>query len=124
MCETQAAARAKARRLVAKLKGRGWKYEVWNTSEWHYCAVNGTLYVYVHEAMMGPKMYHTLLGNGDYPHAGEMFWSPSKMFDDPNDAVAYQVRLARKFLNKTTAAVRAAEAIQKKPQRDHDIYRT
>ncbi len=79
---------------------------------WHYGAYNGSLAVCV-----GSRGNYFCLLSDDIVRSGGgcCYWTESSggEFDDPNDAVAYQAKLARAFLDKITPIVEHVESLVK-----------
>jgi len=96
-------ARRHGEALLEQMKGTGWKLEVWENLGWHYCVVNGTLYIYAHEYMDGIS-YTSLMGDGKHPHAGLPVWTDDYHSKDPNKVVEHQLAFAQKYMDHINAA--------------------
>lgn len=92
------------RRLLKRMKGRGWQLRVWQNLGWHYMVRKGTIQVYVSAFGRNGITYHTMMG---YENAGrpELSIPNDPRFKDPNQAVAAQVRFARKIIARLQADV-------------------
>jgi hypothetical protein len=113
--KTEALARRKGEALLKKLKGEGWELNVWENGGWHYSAQNGPLTVHASSYRIGPTTYWCLLSEEfeRYPVGGAPFWTArgNPSFEDPNDAVRQQVKIARQFVKKVTKIVNQVAAI-------------
>lgn len=106
MTNVEATKRGKA--LLKRVKGRGWKLDVWENLGWHYAVRNGPLTVYADRYTKDRSMrYSTLLGGEPKDrHCGSLNWSPpSKGYRDPNRAVRAQLKAARAYVNQVDALV-------------------
>jgi hypothetical protein len=92
--------------LLAKMKGTGWQLRVWENLGWHYevhnCVGDREVSVRVHYGK-----YSVLFGH----NGGEIFWTERKSYDDPNEAVRQQLKLARKFVDDLNVEVTKAEKV-------------
>lgn len=91
---TEKEAHAKARELVKRLKGKGWKAEVWENLGWHWAA--RTDHWNVFPSYDGDE-FTCLLGDGSSGKG--LFHKTGEFYDkDPNKAVAKQLRYAKEAL--------------------------
>lgn len=113
--ETEAEALSKGARLIEQLNGKGWELRVWQNTGWHYEAANGPLTVQATSYMVGPTSYWCLLADDvyRYPGSGAVFWTDTKhpTFEDPNDAVRHQYKIASEFVHRVTRVVDQVAAI-------------
>jgi hypothetical protein len=84
--------------LLSKLKGKGWRIKVWSNLGWHYNLANGRLTIHPDSFNKG---YMALLSDATCKHigGGAAFWTNSKSFKDPNDAVKDQIKRAKSFVS-------------------------
>ena len=101
-------ARRHGKVLLRRMKGTGWKLEVWENLGWHYCVVNGNLTVYASEYMDGIS-YTALLGD-EGPHAGLPLWSSHFSSKDPNEVARNQLEIAEDTVKRLTTVVKKVRA--------------
>ena len=101
---TEVEARAKGAVLMSKLKGAGWWLRVWENMGWHFAAHNKHIAVYWYN-----DQYSAMLTNDEQSGSGEIYWTDSEHFEDPNEAVDHQMKVARAFLNKLRRTVEYVE---------------
>jgi len=109
--KTKQQAEEAGRTLLAKLKGKGWKINIWETSAWHCAAINSPLTVYYDE---WTDKYDCLMADEvSEVHSGSLIWDKltSKSYKDPNKAVEKAVAAARKAFDSVAVAVMKAEKI-------------
>ena len=92
MCETKAQATKEGKALLKKMKGKGWKLNVWETMGWHYCVHLDHISVWANTYRVG-TLYSCLMGN--CWNSGRLEWCDTFHSKDPNKAVAHMVRMAR-----------------------------
>lgn len=91
---TKEHAKQKAKDLVKRLKGKGWKPEVWENLGWHWAARNGHWNVF---PSCASDKFTCLLGDGSCGKA--LFHKAGEFYDkDPNKAVAKQLQYAKEAL--------------------------
>ena len=89
-------AHIEATECLALMKTRGWDIRVWENLGWHCGLENAKGHLSIHQATFhGKRQYHALLSHNT-PGAGNPQWTPSAWRDDPNDAVATTMAMARK----------------------------
>ena len=104
MSKAQAGRGAKA--LRRKLKGKGWKIDVWENMGWHYCLTLGPLKV----CKNGWHNTHTTLMSATEDCAGGSYlWLVQGSFKDPNGAVRAQINKARQTVDRLNALVKSVE---------------
>lgn len=97
-----------AKKLLAKMRGKGWKIRVHENLGWHYQVYYGGMNVYASGS--GGRKYWVLFNTHDGIGAGDMRWSNSGHYSsDPNKAVAAVLRRAKKEAKKDLAAVESIE---------------
>jgi len=108
---TKAEAEKRGKALLKKLRGDGWKLDIWENLGWHYAASNGPLSVYGPEKK--EETFCCLMSdNPNKAHAGAGIWHLERNYSrDPNLVITRQVKEARKVLDQLTKAVRKAERI-------------
>lgn len=97
---TQRNAEIEGNKLLKRMKGKGWKLDVWENGGWHYRVYLPVgvwnLSVYTSPFREETK-YYTLLGKGG--SGGEVYWGARGLeFIDPNEAVRVQMDLVRDFI--------------------------
>lgn len=106
-------------KLLKKMKGKGWKLRVHENLGWWFNVYNKNLSVSSNDCYKQKKSektyYSCLMDDNPERHWGGSFiWterSGKGYRTDPNKAVEYQVKLARKIVDKLNKAVEAAEKI-------------
>lgn len=110
---TKAQAQADGEYLLSKLVGKGWKLRVWENLNWHFEVSNGALTVHGGATGIfgGRGQYWCLLSSDpkNLPGAWHTPWTDTRRFDDPNDAVEYQIHVARKYVDSLDAIVLGLE---------------
>lgn len=109
-------AEREARNLVAKLRGRGWRSQVWENMGWHYKAVSGPVQVY--PSWDGERFWCMVNSEPNKSTGGAGFWTPqtTRNFKDPNRAVKDAMRYVYEFVRRVNEVVAAAErAMETKP---------
>jgi hypothetical protein len=110
-----------ADRLVKRLRGSGWRAEVWENVGWHFRAVSGTVQVYGDRRGEGGRLRYSCLISDDAgsPEGGSVLWTdrcPDRCHDDPNEAVASMfasaVAATTRVLEAVYAAARATGALR------------
>jgi hypothetical protein len=106
-----------ANALVKKLRGEGWKPEVWENSGWHFKAMSGPVQVYGDRYTRDGSLRFSCLiaDNAREPSGGSCIWttkSPARAYADPNQAVMNMFRDAvlatSEILDAVHKAARAA----------------
>ena len=95
--------------LLRRMKGKGWKLDVWENLGWHYAVYNGTLTVHATEYLLGQTTYFTLLGDTERG-GGECYWTEDFSSTDPNKVVERQLAHALKVAKGHLAIVKKVEA--------------
>lgn len=106
-------------KLLKKMKGKGWKLRVHENLGWWFNVYNKNLSVSSNDAYKQKKSektyYSCLMSDNINDHSsGAMIWTErggKGYYTDPNKAVEYQVKLARKIVDELNKAVEAAEKI-------------
>jgi len=93
---TRAAAQSFGRRIRLKLKGKGWKYETWDNLGWHVQWTLGRLTL--HYSRYSNK-FSTLISDDDKCIGGAPHWSRTCSCEDPNEAVAADLKYALDITN-------------------------
>jgi len=107
--ETKKEAKAAGKKLLKKMKGKGWKLRVWENMGWHYCVHNGGLSVYPCRSK-GMTKFHAMLSEDCFSDLG--IWSFGFYASvDPNKAVQNKIKDARKVVNELNSVVVTAEGI-------------
>jgi hypothetical protein len=110
-----------ADRLVKRLRGSGWRAEVWENLGWHFRAVSGTVQVFGDRRGENGKWRYTCLISDDVgsPRGGSSLWTdkcPDRCHGDPNEAVASMftsaVAATTRVLEAVYAAARATGALR------------
>lgn len=82
-----------------------WRVEVHENLGWHWRLVRGRMSLHQSRPLIGALRYWTLLST-DGKGGGEVYWTPNhKTFLDPNEAVRFQLALARKHIRKCQKAI-------------------
>lgn len=95
----------KAIDLLNKLKGNGWKIEVFENLGWHYHLKNWPFSVSEYDGQYSVLM----TSDPSFLGSGEMFWSDDFRSEDPNEVVNHQLEVAREFAAKINNAIAEAE---------------
>lgn len=99
---------AKGKELLEMMEGDGWELIVSENLGWHYSVSNK--YISIFPCLYDNKERYTCLMSAlPDRHWGEAFWTTQEVFDDPNDAVKHQIKVAREFVNKCLDAVQHVE---------------
>jgi hypothetical protein len=111
---------ARGERLLARMKGYGWRLRVHENLGWLYCVYSSNITVSPNYGASNVKRYpdeskltYTCLINSEAgkPHAGSGLWSTDFYCKDPNKAVQHELNNARLVVAKLFAAlVSAAKA--------------
>ena len=107
---TKREATARGKKLLKKMKGKGWKLRVHENIGWHFNVWNGP--IAVHDS--GDGIYWCLMGTAADclgVACGHMDWSDNFHNKDPNKVVEHQVRIARKVVDGMGAVIELVEAI-------------
>lgn len=111
MTSMKMSAEAAANALKKKMKGKGWKTEVWENMGWNYHVKNGPITVIEYRGTYTATIGEDGNGNG--------CWTGCKAcerFTDPNRAVFYAVRRARRQLDECIKIVKIGEKIVGRPK--------
>lgn len=103
-------ARREAQRLIALLKGTGWKPIIHKNMDWYFKAVSGPVQVY--PASDGSRRYWCMIGSdAKGSPGGAGFWTPqrTRYFKDPNRAVKDALSHVYPFVEKINETLEAAE---------------
>ena len=109
--ETKAEAQKAGKALLKRMKGKGWKLDVWDNLGWHCEVRNGPIEVC---DSYGNGYMALMSDNLRSSSGGNVQWTTTFSHKDPNKAAAHEIRSARKFLNRWTKAVEFAENIAPK----------
>ena len=101
----KAEAFAKARALQKRMRGGPWKIDVWHNFGWHYALRMGSLNLF---SNCGDK-YFCLMSDTHGDSAGLPDWTEDYMYRNPNKAVAKQIKVARRYVNKLDKVVQFVE---------------
>ena len=113
---TKAQVTAEAKRTLKRMKTKGWKIHVHRNIEWYWCLENLDGHLTLNPTYDGFTFY-TLLSDGSYAHTGSINWScahtgpvdrPTR-YEDPNDAVAAQLKAAQDYRDRTSAWINQVE---------------
>lgn len=90
------------RELLDKMHTKGWKLRVWENAGWNYSISKGYISVY---PSYRNDTFWTLMG--DPAGVGEVYFrnDDHDTFKDPNKAVANQLKVAFKHLEKVTKMI-------------------
>ena len=93
---TKQEAEREGKKLLKRMKGKGWKLRVHENIGWHYNVWNGPAAVY--PSVDG--MFHCLLADRDCEGTGcgNNNWTTNFHSKDPNEVVEHEVASARAFL--------------------------
>jgi hypothetical protein len=106
---TKTEAKILGKALLRRMKGKGWKLNLWENLGWHYSVHLGGLSINPLQERCN-TLYFALLSNGDYVGTGEMYWTDRFCCSNPNTAVKHQTKLAEEFSAKTVTTI---ESIKK-----------
>ena len=106
-------------KLLKRMKGNGWKLRVHENLGWWFNVYNKNLSVSSNDSFKqkkNEKTYYSCLmdDNPEGNRGGSSIWTERGgrgYRTDPNKAVEYQVKLARKVVDDLNKAVKAAEEI-------------
>lgn len=108
--ETKTEAQEAGKALLARMKGTGWKLDVWENLGWQCSVRNGPVQIHDHRGeyscLVSDDLKDPAGGNGE--------WTTNFSSKDPNKAAAHEIRSARRHLNRYTKAVEFAENIAPK----------
>lgn len=104
---TRKEALAEGKKAKALLSNpRGWRVEVWKNFGWHVVLRKGGMSLHWSKDMDGKLTGFWTLFSASGGSGGEMFWTPhAKRFRTPDNAVRYQLRLARSFVKQCQSAI-------------------
>lgn len=92
-----------------------WDVKVWkNHGTWHWQLKSGALTMhssYNAAYRQHPVRYSCLLGDHEDSAGGSPLWYDQTWYDDPNEAVEVQAKLARKRLDVITGIVEHVESL-------------
>ena len=93
------------------MKTKGWKAYVHENIGWHWCLehLDGHFCLYQSSFAAVGSGYYTLMSDGKTAHSGCLNWLSQRHFNDPNEAVEYQLQIAREFVKKMTKWVDKVE---------------
>lgn len=93
-----------------------WEVRVWdNAGSWYWELRHGALRLhrsYNAAYRKYPVRYSCLLGDTEKGGGGSPIWYDNQWYEDPNDAVAAQLKLARERLDDLTRIVEDAECVR------------
>lgn len=95
---------SKAKKLLKKVKGKGWKISVWENLGWHYCLRGDFISLYEHQ----DKTYHAMISTDIDGIGGLAMWTGNRYYKNPNTAINYAIKKAEKCLAELTNAVKQA----------------
>lgn len=98
------AAQRNAKRLLRKLKGKGWRIDVWENLGWHFRLLLGPLQITERDGQ-----YWTLMSDTPESGGGSYLWATQTESSDPNRAVRLQVRKAREKVEQLHSLVKGVE---------------
>lgn len=96
---TKSQATGAAKRLLRRMRTKGWRICVSENLGWHYCIENAGGHITVNPSCAGK--FFCMMSAGQYQHTGCCDWSTDKTFKDPNAAVACTLGLAKAYADKT-----------------------
>jgi hypothetical protein len=100
----QAEALKAGKALLSKMKGRGWKVEVWKNGGYYHCAVRAP-----HVAVYpGGKGYFAMVSPEAFACGTPVEWHDDRYYRDPNVAARRAVEKARKIVGGHVKAIRKA----------------
>jgi len=104
---TKAQVTAEAKKTLKQMKTKGWKIHVHRNIEWYWCLENLDGHLTLNPTYDGFTFY-TLLSDGSFAHTGSINWS-GVYHDDPNQAVAAQLKAAQDYRDRTSAWINQVE---------------
>ncbi len=111
-CASKEEATKKAQAFLKKVKGKGWKIRVHQNMGWFYCLQNGYLSVHEYDWDDDGLSYSCGLSNEVGGVGTPMYWSDHPThYDDPNEAIAGQIKRARAFIDRCNNVVQHAEMV-------------
>jgi hypothetical protein len=120
---TKEQATDRARRLMRRVKGKGWTMQIHENIGWHFCLKLGELKLYEMEDK-GRYFYSTLMGDYRNCSGGVTYFRVTEanckelglkrfLISDPNDAVRVQLIVARRWVDSyTREANRVVSAVE------------
>lgn len=112
--KTEAEAKSAGEKLLARMKGDGWRLRVWENLGWHISVINWP--IAVNEIVLKKKILYYVSMTDD-PESKFIVGLPTYLcadhrnFSDPNEAVEAQLKFARTFAEQILAAVKHGESI-------------
>lgn len=103
---TKKEATQEAKKLLRKMKSKGWKIHVWENQGWYYNLIHNVLSLNVSLASGLSDIKYFCMLDPSYT-----FWTDHKIFSDPNEAVDHAIKIGRKVLNELTSVIVTAESI-------------
>ena len=86
-----------AKKCLRLMRTKGWKIYI-NNIGWHWCLEHAAGHFTLRQSERAGE-YWTLMSDGEHAHTGCMMWTDrSRMFKDPNAAVAHQLNLAKQHI--------------------------
>jgi hypothetical protein len=103
----KAEAFAKARALQKRMRGGPWRISVWHTNAWHYALRMGSLNLYPTNdgECCDDSKYFCLMSDTHGDSGGLPAFTEDYTYRDPNKAVAKQIKVARRYVNKLDKVV-------------------
>lgn len=100
---------ATAKSTIRQLKGKAWKFLVYENLGWHWKVVSGPVQIYPSSDKTG--RFWCMIGDTPKDCAGgAAFWTPGvKYFKDPNRAVRYALSYAQSYYDQLTETIEAAK---------------
>lgn len=110
---TKREAREIAKKTLARMKTKGWKLYTWKNpgqnSNWHPALRNMNLFLMIQSGIFDKPGFYCLLASENPGCAGEQYWTDTRSFNEPNDAVKFQLKLAKAFVAKCDALIAKVE---------------
>lgn len=96
----------KGNALLNRMKGKGWKLDVWENLGWWYCVYAGPISVYpTHDS----NKFHCLmaegLGNKGHAGGGSYLWKTDDNLRDPNELVKRQIQIAQAVVDNLSSNI-------------------
>lgn len=104
---TRREATVAGKKLLARMRGEGWKLRVWENLGWHISVSSGPISVYEYVGLSGNR-YHALVS--DEPNTagwGAPFWGAAYVGRDPNRVVGRAVKQVEKVVTRHRDVLRA-----------------
>lgn len=104
--KTKEEAERLGRRVLKRLKGKGWRVDVWHNLHW--CVAWRNNGVDLHPCD-DKRYFHALVCSTHGGSGGLACWTGDDRFTDPNKAVAYALKNARSYVDSLDSVVKRYE---------------